>query len=360
MSKIVVLGGSFNPPTIGHYLLMKSAVKSVGADKGIFLPASQQYVRQKMISKGAENEVMSDELRVKMLEVMCDKTPGFEIEKFELNSKKLVSTFESLSYIQEENQDAQIYFVSGSDKLKIIPKWRNADDFLSRFKILVTARNSDDIEILIDKYSLLGKHRDSFVTFEAPEIINEISSSKIREMYGKGKGEAARQFLFNGTQEMFEEYAEKTFLTISDFHKEGYEFLSNFYNAVVTYKGLTYQNSEAAFQAQKTLDNEEKIPFTVASPGRAKSLGRTVKLRGDWEFVKVNLMLEITRAKFLQNPELAEKLLATGNAMLVEGNRWNDTFWGVNIKNGKGENYLGKILMCVRNEIREKQVRKTI
>lgn len=355
MSKIVVLGGSFNPPTIGHYLLMKSAVKSVGADKGIFLPASQQYVRQKMISKGAENEVMSDELRVKMLEVMCDKTPGFEIEKFELNSKKLVSTFESLSYIQDENQDAQIYFIVGSDKLKIMQRWRNIEDFLKQFSILVAARDGDDLETLVDKFdyppSLFEKIPFHF--FQAPEIINEISSSKIREMYGKGKGEAARQFLFNGTQEMFEEYAKNTYRTINDFHTPGYEFLSNFYNAAVTYKGLTYQNSEAAFQAQKVLDDKDKIHFTLASARQAKSLGRMVNLRYDWEFVKVNLMLEITRAKFLQNPELAEKLLATGNAMLVEGNRWNDTFWGVDARNGKGENYLGKILMCVRRELRK-------
>lgn len=354
MKKIVVLGGSFNPPTIGHYLLLKSAVKSVDADKGVFLPASQQYVRQKMTSKSAENEAMPDELRVKMLKVMCDKTPGFEIEKFELNSDKLVSTFESLSYMQSKNPDSKIYFIAGSDKLKIMQRWRNIEDFLKQFSILVAARNSDDIEILIYKYSLLGKYRDSFVTFEAPKIINEISSSKIREMYGNGKGEAARQFLLNGTQDIFEDFAEKTFLTINDFHKDGYEFLSNFYSVLITYNGLTYQNSEAPFQAQKVLDDKDKIPFTVASARQTKSLGRMVNLRHNWELVKVNLMLEITRAKFEQNTELAEKLFATGNAMLVEGNRWNDTFWGIDARNGKGENYLGKILMCVRREIREK------
>ena len=95
------------------------------------------------------------------------------------------------------------------------------------------------------------------------------------------------------------------------------------------------------------------ITVTLASARQAKSLGRMVNLRDDWEFVKVNIMLEITRAKFEQNLELAEKLLATGNAMLVEGNHWNDTFWGVDARNGKGENYLGKILMCVRRELRK-------
>ena len=54
MEKIVVLGGSFNPPTIGHYLLMKSAIKSVNADKGIFLPASQQSLLFQMGLEGLQ------------------------------------------------------------------------------------------------------------------------------------------------------------------------------------------------------------------------------------------------------------------------------------------------------------------
>lgn len=360
MKKIVVLGGSFNPPTIGHYLLMKSAIKSVGADKGIFVPVSQYYVRKKMASKGLENQSMPDELRTSMLQIMCDKTPKFEIEHYELNTNRFISTFESLSHIQSKNPDAEIYFIVGSDKLSIIPNWINVEGLLENFKILVAARNGDDIEELLNDKELISRYRSSFSVFTTPDIISEISSTGIREMYGKGKGEAARQFLFNGTQDMFEEFAKKTYFSINDFHSEGYEFLSNFYDTPITFNGLTYQNVEAAFQAQKVLSDEERLAFTQIPAGKAKRLGRKVHLRGDWEFVKLNIMLEITRAKFLQNPELAEKLLATGNAMLVEGNRWNDTFWGVNIKNGKGENYLGRILMCVRNEIREEQVRKTI
>ena len=61
-------------------------------------------------------------------------------------------------------------------------------------------------------------------------------------------------------------------------------------------------------------------------------------------------MLNLVRAKFKQNPGLAEKLLNTGERELVEGNQWGDTFWGV--CSGKGENVLGKILMQVRLEIR--------
>ena len=78
-------------------------------------------------------------------------------------------------------------------------------------------------------------------------------------------------------------------------------------------------------------------------------------MRKDWEQVKDRIMEEIVRAKFSQNEELKEQLLATGDAQLVEGNRWNDRYWGVDIRSGVGENHLGKILMKVRSELRISQ-----
>lgn len=138
---------------------------------------------------------------------------------------------------------------------------------------------------------------------------------------------------------------------INDFHGEHF-YLSNFYDARVTWEGLTYLNSEAAFQAAKVLTNEERLPFTVLPPNKAKRMGRQVKLRPDWEQVKTRVMEEIVRAKFTQNPDLAELLLSTGDAELIEGTTWGDTCWGIDLRTGKGENRLGKILMKVRAELR--------
>ena len=140
--------------------------------------------------------------------------------------------------------------------------------------------------------------------------------------------------------------------TISDFHEEQYRFLSNFYEAKVEYKGLVYQNTEAAFQAQKCMTEEEKLPFTEYGPGKSKGMGRRVQLRPDWEEVKTGIMEEIVRAKFTQHPELSSLLLATGDKVLVEGNHWGDTCWGVDVRTGQGENRLGKILMKVREELK--------
>lgn len=130
-----------------------------------------------------------------------------------------------------------------------------------------------------------------------------------------------------------------------------YRFLSNFHNCPVEYQGITYANSEAAFQAAKCTSDAEKMRFARMSPGTAKHEGRHVQLRPDWEEVKDTVMLEIVRAKFTQNQGLAEKLLDTGDAELIEGNYWKDFYWGVCY--GKGQNKLGKILMQVRREIRE-------
>ena len=134
---------------------------------------------------------------------------------------------------------------------------------------------------------------------------------------------------------------------INSFRDE-YFFLSNFYPVEIKLDGIVYPNAEAAFQAQKTLDVEERRKFSMLkNPVQAKRLGRKVKLRDDWEEVKLDIMTEVVSQKFLQHPHLIEMLLQTGDEELIEGNKWGDRFWGV--CKGKGENHLGKILMKIRD-----------
>ena len=129
-----------------------------------------------------------------------------------------------------------------------------------------------------------------------------------------------------------------------------YAFLSNMYTANVTYGGHTFTNSEAAFQSMKCPDRARE--FCRLDAVSAKMLGRRVDIRPDWEDIKLTVMENVCRCKFTQDPQLAQLLLNTGDAELIEGNRWNDTYWGV--CGGIGENNLGKILMRIRSELQEK------
>ena len=133
-----------------------------------------------------------------------------------------------------------------------------------------------------------------------------------------------------------------------DLFRGKYYWLSNFYHSLLVYEGFQYPSVENAFQAAKVF-GEDRKKFQFCSAAEAKKLGRKVKLRSDWEKVKFSIMKEILRAKF-SNPILRRKLLETGNEVLVEGNTWGDRVWGV--CNGSGQNWLGKLLMKIREEIR--------
>ena len=123
--------------------------------------------------------------------------------------------------------------------------------------------------------------------------------------------------------------------------------------APVVYEGLEYPSSEHAFQAAKSLSGAvRKVISKLSTPGKAKRAGRKVTLRPDWNIVKVQIMEEIVRDKFTRNEELGKALLETEDQELVEGNTWGDIFWGVALATDIGQNNLGKILMRVRDEIR--------
>lgn len=130
-----------------------------------------------------------------------------------------------------------------------------------------------------------------------------------------------------------------------------YDFLSNFCPCYVTVDEITYKSAEAAYQAAKTNDIGHKKFFATLPAGLAKRYGREhIVLPKDWEERKYDIMLEVVRKKFQQNGDFKRLLLDTGESMLIETNSWGDTYWGV--CDGIGYNYLGDILMRVRDEIR--------
>ena len=131
-----------------------------------------------------------------------------------------------------------------------------------------------------------------------------------------------------------------------------YIFLSNFYPVEVEYNGILYPSVEHAYQAQKTLNEDIRLDFSKINKDRAcdaKKKSYSIKKREDWDIIKLSIMKDLLFIKFRETP-LKEMLLSTDNAILIEGNQWGDTFWGV--CNNQGANMLGILLTYVRHCLR--------
>jgi hypothetical protein len=134
---------------------------------------------------------------------------------------------------------------------------------------------------------------------------------------------------------------------ISQFRGE-YRFLSNFYESPMCIHGFWWKTNEHFYQANKALHDEdfERI-LNSDSPKDARRLGRIITIRPTFDRDKDRIMMIGLMAKF-SDPYLADRLYATGNRTIIEGNWHNDKYWGVCLKTGFGLNKLGKMLMEVR------------
>lgn len=160
-----------------------------------------------------------------------------------------------------------------------------------------------------------------------------------------------------GTKDMHEVALKKGFKSkiitslwpIIDQFKGDFAFLSNFYMSPMTHAGVVWPSLEHAYQACKTLNaREREFVHSARYASEAKRRGGQITVRHDWDLVKVDVMHELLRVKFMV-PQNRDLLLATDDSTLVEGNYWGDTFWG--ICKGVGKNHLGNLLMNVRDDL---------
>lgn len=119
------------------------------------------------------------------------------------------------------------------------------------------------------------------------------------------------------------------------------------YPVPISIWGYNFTCLESAYQARKV--NQLKL-FQPLNGYAAKKLNKKFPMRGNWNTSKESVMLDLLIEKFTQ-PNLTHLLLETGDAELIEGNTWGDTYWGV--CNGKGQNKLGNLLMDLRQNLRE-------
>ena len=137
--------------------------------------------------------------------------------------------------------------------------------------------------------------------------------------------------------------------------KDELAFLSNMHPCVIPYKGLTFSCTEAAYQAEKCAQEEDKIPFTYMNGYEAKKAGRVIQLGKHWtEAYKLQTMAALIVCKFRPYTELAQQLLGV-RGPIVEYNYWHDNFWGhcfcAKCKRVEKQNVFGRILTIHRDNL---------
>ena len=134
--------------------------------------------------------------------------------------------------------------------------------------------------------------------------------------------------------------------------KDEYRWLSNFVPAKITLGKRTFASVEHAYQSEKSDDPDWKTYCTLeTNPAVVKRQAKNVILRKNWDEMRDHIMIDCLIQKFSQEP-YKQLLLDTKNEEIQEGNYWGDDYWGVNLKTGKGQNKLGKIIMRIRNDIK--------
>ena len=316
--RIVVMGGSFNPPTLAHYKLMKTALETIDADLAFFVPVSDAYLKRKMARSGFFM-VLSPEVRTKMLEMMCTDDRMKVCEK-EIGTV-MARTVDTLQEIQDDYPDAEVYFIMGDDKLSLLVQMAEKSAFLDRFKVVLYSReySSDELREILECNEATNGYEEMMVVIPQPEGIEMISSSLIRERVLAG--ESCEELLYSGVWELLKEYGPSDFPEVILRFKGDNSFLSNAFNCKFNWRGVTYRTAEAAFKASGSSDGES-----------------------------LEVMESILRAKFEDNPYLMKKLAETDNALLINGNNRKEEYWGIDLYSWRGENNLGKILMKIRDE----------
>lgn len=347
-NRTVVFFSSFSPATRAYLAVLRAAMRAVGAQKGVFLPEPLAAVR-KTAKAEERNDILNDKLRVELLRLLLDGDESLAVDSTALRGTEQGISPRLWGEIRRNYPGERLFVIRDQRWPYLLAKLPERDAVVDRFSFAILQRPGQQAEKAFERVQWLSLHRDAFVVFELPEGL-ETQESDVRrglragdERFKEAVGEAGWQFL--------EEFGYQGYRRVGLF-RGAYRFLSNFYPARVELDGVVYQNSEAAYQAQKCVSREERLQFADLEPLDAKNRGAWVYLREDWDAVQLDAMKNVLHAKFTQNPTLGRLLVGTGNKVLCEGNTWGDLFWGVNIYTGEGENYLGRLLEQLRDELR--------
>ncbi len=177
-NKIVVYGGSFNPPLNSHFSIAQQVLNQFeDVKKVIFIPVNNNYEK---------SELIDAKHRFNMIKLVTDKNDKFEVSNIDMKEKRSLYTIETLEKVQERYPNYEICFLCGSDNLKEINMWKLGDKLISKYKIIVAERDTYLIDDIIKNDALLNYYKENIIKLNG-DIIFNFNSTYVRDQLKKGK-----------------------------------------------------------------------------------------------------------------------------------------------------------------------------
>ena len=181
MRKIGILGGSFDPVHNGHIGLAVDAKEQMGLDEVLLIPAKLQPFK-------LDKKMVSGEQRLEMIRLAVADIPGLTPCDYELQQEEISYTYKTLKAISEmEGPETEVYFLTGTDSLLQIHKWKNADELLHNYNFVVGSRPGYKDDELRERIDTLKKEYNTNIIKVNNNQLN-ISSTEIRERLKSGNG----------------------------------------------------------------------------------------------------------------------------------------------------------------------------
>lgn len=159
--KIGILGGTFNPPHLGHLIIADQVRDQLGLEKIIFLPSANPPHAKGKTTIDAKH-------RVRMVEKAIELESQFELDFTEINRGGKSFTFDTIKSLTEQNPDIEYYFIIGADMVEDLPSWYKIDELVNLVQIVAVNRPQYSVETAFP-----------LIFIDVPNI--EISSSTIRQ-----------------------------------------------------------------------------------------------------------------------------------------------------------------------------------
>lgn len=165
MSRIGLLGGTFDPPHIGHFIIAQEVKNQLTLDEIWFIPTYEPPHK--------ESVLYSADDRLQMLKAAVNMVDGFAVEDLELRRKGKSYTVDTVEVLQQMYPQHSFYFIIGADMVEYLPNWHQIDKLMDSIHFVGVIRSG---------YTLKTPY--PIMTVEVPVI--DISSTMIREYLQKG------------------------------------------------------------------------------------------------------------------------------------------------------------------------------